>query len=123
MRFHALRDTRGFSLLDALIAAAILASALLSLAQLIAFAVKATAAAGRTTNAALLASQKVEELRATSWGELQSGADSPTAGFSRTWTVRPLAADPDYIAVLEVLVRAPGGQTRIVGLKTKSPEP
>ena len=120
MRLHALRDTRGFSLLDALIAAAILASALLSLAQLIAFAVKATAAAGRTTDAALLASQKVEELRAGSWSELQSGADSPVAGFTRTWTVTPLAADPDYVAVLEVLVRAPGGQTRIVGLKTKA---
>ena len=123
MRFRALRDTGGFSLLDALIAAAILASALLALAQLIAFEVKATATAGRTTDAALLASQKVEELRAGSWSELRSGADSPAAGFTRTWTVTPLAADPDYVAVLEVLVRAPGGQTRIVGLKTKPPEP
>jgi Tfp pilus assembly protein PilV len=118
-----LHDSRGFSLLDALIAAAILASALLSLAQLIAFAIKTTAAAGRMTDAALLASQKVEELRAASWGELQSGTDSPAADFTRAWTVMPLAADPDYVAVLDVLVRAPGGQTRMVALKTKSPEP
>jgi Tfp pilus assembly protein PilV len=123
VRLLALRDTRGFSLLDALVAAAILASALLSLAQLIAFAVKTTAAAGRTTDAALLASQKVEQLRAGSWGELQSGTDSPAAGFTRTWMVTPLAADPDYVAVVEVLVRAPGNQTRIVALKTKPPEP
>ena len=123
MPVRTLPDTRGFSLLDALIAAAVLASALLSLAQLIAVAVKATAAAGRITNAALLASQKVEELRAGSWSELQSGADTPAAGLTRIWTVTPLAADPDYVAVLEVLVRAPGGQTRIVGLKTRPPEP
>jgi len=123
VRLRALRDPRGFSLLDVLIAAAILASALLSLAQLIAFAVKTTAAAGRMTDAALLASQKVEELRADSWSELQSGTDSPAAGFIRTWTVTPLAADPDYVALLEVRVRAAGSQTRMVALKTKPPEP
>jgi len=123
VRLRALRDPRGFSLLDALLAAAILASALVSLAQLIAFAIKTTAAAGRMTDAALLASQKVEELRAASWGELQPGTDSPAAGFTRTWTVMPLPADPDYVALLEVLVRAPGSQTRMVALKTKPPEP
>jgi Tfp pilus assembly protein PilV len=120
---RALHDTRGFSLLDALIAAAILASALLSLAQVIAFAIKTTAAAGRMTDAALLVSQKIEELRAASWGELQSGTDSPAAGYTRVWTIMPLAADPDNVVVLEVLVRAPGGQTRMVALKTKPPQP
>ena len=123
MPFRTFGDTRGFALLEALIAAAILAAALLSLAQLIAFAVRTTAAAGRMTDAALLAAQKVEELRAGSWGELQSGTDSPAAGFTRTWTVTPTAADPDYVMVLEILVRAPGGQTRMVALKTKPPEP
>ena len=123
MRLRALTDTRGFSLLEALIAAAILASALLSLAQLIAFAVRTTAAAGRTTDAALLAAQKVEELRAGSWSELQPGTDSPAAGFMRTWTVTPMAADPDYLVLLDVIVRAPGGQARMIALKTKLPEP
>jgi Tfp pilus assembly protein PilV len=123
VRLRDLRDARGFSLLEALIAAAILTTALLSLAQLIAFAVRTTATAGRMTDAALLAAQKVEELRAGSWGELQPGTDSPAAGFTRTWTVTPLGADPDYVALLEVLVRTPGGQTRMVALKTKAPEP
>ena len=123
MRLLALSDTRGFSLLEALIASAILAAALLSLAQLIAFAVRTTAAAGRMTDAALLAAQKLEELRAGSWGELQPGTDSPATGFARTWTVTPMGADPDHVAVLEVLVRAPGGQTRMIALKTKPSEP
>jgi Tfp pilus assembly protein PilV len=123
VRPRSLGDTRGFSLLEALVAAAILAAALVSLAQLIAFAVRATAAAGRMTDAALLAAQKVEQLRAGSSSELQSGTDSPAAGFTRTWTVTPLGADPDYVVVLEVLVRAPGDQTRMVALKAKSSEP
>jgi Tfp pilus assembly protein PilV len=123
VRLRGLADTRGFSLLDALIAAAILASALLSLAQLIAFAVRTTAAAGRTTDTALLAAQKVEELRAGSWGELQPGTDSPAAGLTRTWTVTPMGADPDYLVLLDVLVRAPGGQTRMIALKAKPSEP
>ena len=123
MRLRALGDTRGFSLLEALVATAILTAALVSLAQLIAFAVRATAAAGRMTDAALFAAQKVEQLRAGSWGELQSGTDSPAAGFARTWTVTPLGADPEYVVVLEVLVRAPGGQARLIALKAKSSEP
>jgi len=119
MRGRLLSDARGFFLLEALIAAAILASALLTLAQIVALATSATSAAGRMTDAALLAAQKVEQLRAGSWSELQPGTDSPAAGFTRTWTVTPLAADPDYIALVEVLVRMPGGQTRMVALKTK----
>ena len=123
MRLRPLGDTRGFSLLEALIAAAILASALLSLAQLIAFAVTATAAAGRMTVAALLAAQKVEELRAASWGELQPGTDSPAAGYTRAWSVNPLITDPDYGVLLEVVVQATGGQTRMVAVKTGASEP
>ena len=119
MRLRQLRDARGSSLLEALIAAAILASALLALAQLIAFATSAIAAAGWVTNAALLASQKIEQLCAGSWSELQSGSDSPAAGFTRTWSVTPMPADPDYIALVEVVVTAPAGQTRMVALKTK----
>ena len=119
MRCRALRETGGFSLLDALIAAAILASALLSLAQLLALTTRTTAAAGRMTDATLFAAQKIEQLRAGSWSELQSGSDAPAAGFTRTWSVTPLPADPDHVALLEVLVQAPGGQTRLVALKTK----
>jgi Tfp pilus assembly protein PilV len=119
MRTRVLSDSGGFSLLEALIAAAILASALLALAQVIALATSADAAAGRITDAALLAAQKVEQLRAGAWSELQPGTDSPAAGFTRTWAVTPLAADPEHIVVVDVLVRVPGGQTRMVALKSK----
>jgi Tfp pilus assembly protein PilV len=115
----ALRDTRGFSLLEVLGAAAIMATALLSLAQLIAAATKATANAGRITHATLFATQKIEELRAASWSELQSGSDSPAPGFIRTWSVEPLGVDPDYLALVDVHVKAIGGEARIAAIKTK----
>ena len=117
--YVALRDTRGFSLVEVLVAAAIMATALLSLAQLIGSATKATANAGRTTYAALFAMQKIEELRAASWSEIQSGSDSPAPGFIRTWSVEPLNVDPDYLALVEVHVKAKGGEARIAAMKTK----
>jgi type II secretion system protein I len=119
MRLRRLRDARGFSLLEVLIAAAILASALLALAQLIAFATRETASAGRMTDAALFAAQKIEQLRAGSWSELQPGTDSPVQGFTRTWSVTPLATDPDYVAVVEVVVKTRGGETRTVAVKRR----
>ena len=119
MPLRPLRDARGFSLLEVLIAAAIMASALLALAQLIAFAARETASAGRMTDAALLAAQKVEQLRAGSWSELQPGSDSPALGFTRMWSVTPLVTDPDYVAVVEVVVRTRGGETRTVAVKRR----
>ena len=114
-----LRDARGFMLLDALVASVVLGAALVSLAQLIAFATAATASAGRTTFATLLAAQKVEELRAGSWGELQPGSDSPSPGFRRTWSVGPLPTDPDFIVIVDVRVETSGARARIVALKSR----
>jgi Tfp pilus assembly protein PilV len=116
---HTLRDTRGFALLEALIAAAILATALLSLAQLIAFATRRTAEAGRTTDDVLLAMQKIEEFRASSWSELQPGNDLPAPGLNRAWSIAPFAGDPDYMVLIDVVVRSRGREARIVALKTR----
>ena len=116
--FH---NNHGYSLLEALIASVILATALLSLAQLMASAVMANAAAGRTTYAALLASQKIEQLRASSSTATEaSGADSPAPGFLREWSVGVLQSDPDNVSLIEVIVRASGTQTRMVALKTRT---
>jgi Tfp pilus assembly protein PilV len=104
------------SLLEALIASAILATGLLSLAQLIGLATNATAAAGRMTHAALFASQKVEELRASPAPPIEQGADVPAPGFRREWSVVPWSSDPDHVALVEVVVRVPGTETRLVAL-------
>jgi Tfp pilus assembly protein PilV len=102
------------SLLETLIASAILATGLLSLAQLLGLATTATAAAGRTTHAALLASQKIEELRALPAVPLGQYADNPAPGYTREWSVAPLPSAPDRMAIIEVVVRVRGGDTRMV---------
>lgn len=103
--------------MEALAAAAILATAVLSLTQLLIAGSNATSEAGRTTRAALLAAEKIEELRA-SRPEVSSltGADAPAPGFSREWTVSPLPADPAFLTLAEVVVRTPGRTTRMVAV-------
>jgi Tfp pilus assembly protein PilV len=107
-------------LAESLVAASILATALFSLAQLLALCVSANDAAGRLTHATLLAAQKVEDLRASSATALDaSGGDTPEPGFTREWTVGVLASDPEHVAVLEVAVTSRGGTTRLVALRAK----
>jgi len=59
---------RGFSLLETLVAASILTVTLAGLAQLLAVSMRANASARTTTYAALLAQQKMEQLRGLTWG-------------------------------------------------------
>lgn len=58
----------GFSLLEVLVATTILTVALAALAQLFATSTRANASAKATTMAALLAQQKMEQLRSLTWG-------------------------------------------------------
>ena len=121
MPVDASRNNHGFSLIEALVASAILATGLLSLAQLLAFAATANAAAGRATHATLLAAQKIEELRAASSAALEGDAgDAPAPGFTRRWSVSALPSDPEHVVLIQVLVRASGSETRLFALMTRS---
>jgi prepilin-type N-terminal cleavage/methylation domain-containing protein len=59
---------RGFSLLEVLVAMAVFAVAVAGLAEMCAAATRANSTAGATTAASLLAAQKMEQLRALTWG-------------------------------------------------------
>ena len=121
MRAGTLRDERGFSLLETLVASSILATALLSFAQLLTLASSANDAAGRMTRAALLAAQKAEDLRASSSIALEgSGTDTPSPGFRREWSVSALASDPEHVVVVEIVVRARGTTIQMVALRTRN---
>jgi hypothetical protein len=105
---------------ESLVAASILATALFSLAQVLALCVSANDAAGRLTHATLLAAQKVEDLRASSATALEaSGSDSPEPGVTREWTIGDLASDPEHVAVIDIVVTTRGSATRLVALRTK----
>jgi len=114
------RDAGGFSLIEVLVATAIMVVALVSLAQVLALATSLNASAGRTTFAAALASQKLESLRGLSWDSLQlqagrsvdyldrAGAlvDPEAAVFTRESIVAPVADDPANLVGIRVIVRS-----------------
>lgn len=63
-----LRSNAGFSLIEVLVASGLLATACITLAQLFAISTRTNLGARNTTYAAVLAEQKLEELRALTWG-------------------------------------------------------
>jgi type II secretory pathway pseudopilin PulG len=62
------RAASGFSLVETLVAASLLATALVALAELMAVAVRTGATARDVTMATTLAQQKLEQLRGLAWG-------------------------------------------------------
>jgi hypothetical protein len=74
-------------LIETIVAAAVLSTAVVSLAQLFAVAVQRTASARETTYASVLAAQKLEELRSLAWGFDENG-------LPITDLTSDLAADP-----------------------------
>jgi prepilin-type N-terminal cleavage/methylation domain-containing protein len=84
-------NAAGFSLLEVLVATALLASALVSLAQLFAMSTKSNIGSRNTTYAAVLAQQKLEELRSLAWGFDQVGLPISDISTDTTSTPEPSA--------------------------------
>ena len=82
-----LSRNNGFSLLEVMVATAMLATALVSLAQLFALSTRSNIGSRNTTYAAVLAQQKLEELRSLAWGFDQVGL--PISDFTTDTTVTP----------------------------------
>ena len=124
--------TDGFSLIETIVAVALLAVALLSLVQLTLYATTANVEARRDSMAALLAADKIEELRVAinfppspanalqqnaagfcdfldAWGRqlgTPGGTAAPAgAAFVRRWSIRPAGpaiSDPITLEVVAV---------------------
>ena len=136
MRIECIRDEQGFSLLDVLVASAILAVGLLSLAQLLAMTVAANASARRATYAVLLAAQKIEDLHAVPWEWLEGNTGESAdvldragttlqgppgaAAYTRRWSVDPLPVDPTNTLVIQVIVGTPRDEARIASVRTRT---
>lgn len=134
MRGECLRSERGFSLVEVLIASAILIVALLSLAQLFSLATAANAAARRATFSTVFAAEKLEELHTLTWESVRrqagesvdylDGSGRPVEGaaaatYGRRWLVEPLPADPNNSLVIQVIVRGRRDEVRIAGVRTR----
>jgi len=84
--------SKGFTLIEILIAMIILSIAFLGLAGLMIQTTKNNSFGGRITEAATVAQDKLEELRATSWVAITAGSDRINMNgmnFTRNWTVVP----------------------------------
>jgi len=83
--------SKGFTLIEVLIALVILSVAFLALAGLMVQTTKNNSFGGRITEAATFAQDRLEELRATSWVAITPGSDrkmgSNGIDYARAWTV------------------------------------
>ena len=77
----------GFSLVETIIAMGIMATALVTLAQLFGLSTRSNVGSRNTTYAAVLAEQKMEELRALTWGFDSSGL--PLSDMTTNTAVSP----------------------------------
>jgi prepilin-type N-terminal cleavage/methylation domain-containing protein len=86
-----LRRSKGFSLIEVLVALFILAIALLALAGLMVTTTRNNSFGGHMTEAATFAQDKLEEFIVTPWANLVSGADTRAGAtginYTRTWTI------------------------------------
>jgi type IV pilus assembly protein PilV len=94
-----LLNSKGFSLIEVLIALVILSIAFLGLAGLMIQTTRNNSFGGRITEAATFAQDKLEELRSTPWVAIISGSDKMSVNgldFARNWTVVPNAIVAPY---------------------------
>jgi len=93
---NCLTKSKGFSLIEVLIALVILAISLLALAGLMATTVKNNSFGGHITEASTLAQDKLEEFRAMRWDDIQVTPPGPDTdnrsgstgiAYTRNWTV------------------------------------
>ncbi len=88
------KRSKGFTLLEMLIAMTILCVALLGLGQMLLLSIQGTSFGNKVTEATTFAQDKMEELRTVAWDSLRDGNDSIVGSqgiqYQRTWTVVPV---------------------------------
>ena len=86
-------NSSGFTLIEVMIAIFILTVGLLGAAGMAATVINGNAFSKEITTAAMLAQDKMEELRTVDWNGLQDGNDTISGSqgirYQRTWTVAP----------------------------------
>lgn len=135
------RDVKndGFTLIEVLVSATLLTVAVVALGHVFIASAAANAGSKTVTVATMLASEKLEELRALWFSDpalaisppsaLETDTvgyfDEPSPGYRRRWSVEWLPAHPDEAVVLRVLVTRPKlpGEARLVTIKTRKPPP
>jgi type IV pilus assembly protein PilV len=88
-----LKRSKGFSLVEVLIALLILAISLLALAGLMVTTTRNSSFGGHMTEASTFAQDKLEQLRVSPWAGVATGNDTTQGStgitYARNWTVTP----------------------------------
>jgi len=127
----------GFSLIEVVVASALLTTGLLAAVQLFIRATATNASARTQTQATLLAVEKMEQLRARSIDDaalqqsppealttdVEGYFDRPAESFVRRWSVEALPSYPDDGVVVRVVVRRSGtaGSALLETVKVRKP--
>lgn len=86
-----MKEARGFSLIEVLVALIVLSVALLALASLMGVVTRNNAYGSHLTEATTFAQGKLEELRVSRWDAIIAGTDDVTGcsniNYSRAWEV------------------------------------
>ena len=102
-----MRSAGGFSLVEVLIAAAVLAVVLLAIASLFSTAYSNVGTAGRRTKAVEFAKQKMEQLQDGSFPPSMVGSPEALEGiYTRSWVVA-VAGAPSQVATVTVTIAWP----------------
>ena len=118
---------RGFSLIETIVATGLLMAVLLTAAQVMFTAVWSGAQTRARTTCVLLGQQKLEELRSSSWLDIQTAAgaleyiDAPGGRYVRTWSAVAPSFNPGILLV-EVRVapvESPNGGATFVSARSR----
>lgn len=131
------RTDQGFTLVEVVVASALLLVVLLASARVFAAAGSANAGARAATHATALAVEKMEQLRqvaiddpalalspsGTLAASVDGFSDAPTPQFVRRWAVEPLPSYPDGGIVVHVLVlsRSGAGRAYVSTIRARKP--
>ncbi len=98
------RRPRGITSMELLIAIIILTVGILGVLTAFSPSYTSVSTAGRQDHAVALAYDKLEELKNYPWDSIATGSDSPTGGFSRTWTITTTSS----LATVKITITHPG---------------
>ncbi len=117
-----LRNKRGFTVLEAMVALVILSLALLALLRVLPVGIKGSKLAEETTIATMLAQRKMEETRAKTWPLAGGSGNFAGEGYPNFEYILgiTIATPTTYLRELTVSVSWPAGASsqRTVALKT-----
>ena len=117
-------ESKGFSLVEMLIALVILAISLLALAGLMATTTRNNSFGGHMTEAATFAQDKLEELKALPWANIVGGTDTKSGStgvtYARTWNVstllNPVPPPNDLLKAVTITVNWNDGTSRSINI-------